>query len=101
MPFLVDSVANTLAARGLTVRRLLHPVVCVERDDEDGLTQVRPVCDEEEKRESMIYLEVDRDDARGRRELVADLHRTLADVRAAGRSTSWSCRPGVLTESKA
>jgi len=29
MPFLVDSVANALAARGLTVRRLLQPMVCV------------------------------------------------------------------------
>jgi glutamate dehydrogenase len=83
MPFLVDSIANTLAARGLTVRRLLHPVVCVERDENDGLTLVRPACDEDEKRESIIYLEVARDDARGRRELIADLRRTLADVRAA------------------
>ena len=40
-----------------------------------------------ERRESMMYLEVDRDDARGRREIVADLHRVLADVRAA--VTDW------------
>ena len=33
MPFLVDSVANTLAARNLTVHRLLHPVLCVTRDE--------------------------------------------------------------------
>jgi len=32
MPFLVDSVANALAARQLTIHRLLHPVVCVHRD---------------------------------------------------------------------
>ena len=32
MPFLVDSVANAVAARQLTIHRLLHPVVCVERD---------------------------------------------------------------------
>ena len=32
MPFLVDSVANAIAARQLTIHRLLHPVVCVERD---------------------------------------------------------------------
>src|SRR6185369_4133102 len=32
MPFLVDSVANTIARRQLTVHRLLHPVVCVTRD---------------------------------------------------------------------
>jgi NAD-specific glutamate dehydrogenase len=53
MPFLVDSVANTLAARGLTVRRLLHPIVCVEREGDDRLVMVRPVCDEDEKRESL------------------------------------------------
>ena len=35
----------------------------------------------------MMYLEVDRADARGRREIVADLHRVLADVRAA--VTDW------------
>ena len=83
MPFLVDSVANTLAARGLTVRRLLHPVVRVERDENDRLTAVRPAGEGDETRESMIYLEVAREDARGRRELLADLQRTLQDVRAA------------------
>ena len=33
MPFLVDSVANAIAARQLAIHRLLHPVVCVERDE--------------------------------------------------------------------
>src|ERR1700753_3840953 len=32
MPFLVDSVANAVAARQLAIHRLLHPVVCVNRD---------------------------------------------------------------------
>ena len=32
MPFLVDSVANAIAARQLTIHRLLHPVVCLDRD---------------------------------------------------------------------
>jgi glutamate dehydrogenase len=87
MPFLVDSVANTLAARGLTVHRLLHPVVCVRRDGGDDLVSVEPLCETSERRESMMYLEVDREDARGRRDIVADLHRVLADVRAA--VTDW------------
>ena len=30
MPFLVDSVAQAIAARGLIIHRLLHPVVCVD-----------------------------------------------------------------------
>jgi glutamate dehydrogenase len=87
MPFLVDSVANTLAARGLTVHRLLHPVVCVTRDSGDRLLAVEPRCDDRERRESMMYLEVDREDARGRREISAELHRVLADVRAV--VTDW------------
>src|ERR1044072_1918554 len=37
MPFLVDSVANAIAARQLTIHRLLHPVVCVERDNNGEL----------------------------------------------------------------
>jgi glutamate dehydrogenase len=87
MPFLVDSVANALAARGLTVHRLLHPVVCVTRDAQGNLLALEPLCDERERRESVMYLEVDREDARGRRDVVADLHRVLADVRAA--VTDW------------
>ena len=33
MPFLVDSIANAIAGRQLTIHRLLHPVTCVRRDD--------------------------------------------------------------------
>ena len=83
MPFLVDSIANAIAARGLTIHRLLHPVVCVERDDDGCLEAVGPLCDDERRRESIMYIEVARADARERRELVAELHRVLADVRAA------------------
>src|SRR3546814_851194 len=83
MPFLVDSVAGAIASRGLIVHRLLHPVVCVERDEKGCLTSVGPLCDEAEKRESIMYLEIDRTDARGRQRLVGELHRVLADVRAA------------------
>jgi glutamate dehydrogenase len=83
MPFLVDSIANAIAGRGLTIHRLLHPVVCVERDSGGSLEKVEPLCDEVQRRESLMYIEVDRADARERRELVAELHRVLADVRAA------------------
>ncbi len=87
MPFLVDSVANAIAARGLIIHRLLHPVVCVERDGNGCLKAVEPLCDDDRRRESIMYIEVDRADARARRDLVADLHRVLADVRAA--VTDW------------
>src|SRR5687768_7081850 len=85
MPFLVDSVANALAGRHLTIHRLLHPVVCVDRDERGTLQALEPLCDDKSRRESMMYIELERTDARGRRELVDDLHAVLADVRAAVR----------------
>ena len=78
MPFLVDSVAGAVAAKGLTVHRLLHPIVEVERDATGTLLAVgtgHP--------ESLIYVELDRADARARHELEEELRRVLADVRAA------------------
>ena len=85
MPFLVDSVANAIAQRQLTIHRLLHPVVCVERDGKGELRRVDPLCGDKDRRESMMYVELDRADARGRRELAADLRRVLGDVRLAVR----------------
>ncbi|HEY6048415.1 MAG TPA: glutamate dehydrogenase, partial [Sphingomicrobium sp.] len=85
MPFLVDSVANAVAARQLTIHRLLHPVVCVDRKESGELQRVEPLCSDKSRRESMMYLELDRADARGRQELAADLRRVLDDVRLAVR----------------
>src|SRR5690349_8832671 len=85
MPFLVDSVANAIAARQLTIHRLLHPVVCVSREKDGELQEVEELCDDKDRRESMMYLELDRADARGRQELAADLRRVLGDVRLAVR----------------
>src|SRR5690242_13550344 len=85
MPFLVDSVANAVAQRQLTIHRLLHPVVCVNRDSNGELQSVEPICSDKSRRESMMYLELDRADARGRQELAADLKRVLSDVRLAVR----------------
>jgi glutamate dehydrogenase len=87
MPFLVDSVAMAIAGRGLIIHRLLHPVVCVDRDEDGCLQGIGPLCKNVSRRESIMYLEVDRADARDRRELTADLHRVLADVRAS--VTDW------------
>ncbi|HEX6410799.1 MAG TPA: NAD-glutamate dehydrogenase domain-containing protein [Sphingomicrobium sp.] len=85
MPFLVDSVSNAIARRQLTVHRLLHPVVCVERDKNGKLLSVEPLCGDVSKRESMMYIELDRAQARGRKELADDLKAVLADVRASVR----------------
>jgi glutamate dehydrogenase len=80
MPFLVDSVANAIAARQLTIHRLLHPVVCVTRDENGDLKELEPICSDKTRRESLMYVELDRADARGRQELAADLRRVLGDV---------------------
>jgi glutamate dehydrogenase len=80
MPFLVDSVAAAVAARGPVVHRLLHPVIEAQRDQDCCLTGIGG---DGGVWESIIYMEVDRADARIRRDLVSDLHRALADVRAA------------------
>src|SRR6476469_504850 len=85
MPFLVDSVANAVAAKQLTIHRLLHPVVCVNRNSNGELESVEPLCGDKSRRESMMYLELDRADARGRQELATDLRRVLDDVRLAVR----------------
>ena len=66
MPFLVDSVANAIAARQLTIHRLLHPVVCVTRDKNGELEEVEELCADKDRRESMMFVELDRADARGR-----------------------------------
>jgi glutamate dehydrogenase len=82
MPFLVDSVAGAIAARDLAIHRLLHPIVKVTRDKDGRIQKVG-----EGEPESIIYIELDRADARGRQELVRQLRRVLSDVRAA--VTDW------------
>ncbi|MCJ8190888.1 NAD-glutamate dehydrogenase [Sphingomicrobium aestuariivivum] len=82
MPFLVDSVAGAIAARGLAVYRLLHPIIRVQRDDEGRITGWGG---EEGTPESLIYIELDRADARGRHDLSVALRDVLDHVRAAVR----------------
>jgi glutamate dehydrogenase len=87
MPFLVDSIANTLAAANIVIHRLIHPVLSVERDGQGALTAILPGDSPGARRESMIYIEADRIDARARRSLEQELGKTLAHVRAA--VTDW------------
>ena len=84
MPFLVDSVAATLAGHGLVIDRLIHPVVPVERDA-DGRLVGLSLKGSDALRESLIYLETERVDARKRQKVEKALMATLADVRAAVR----------------
>lgn len=83
MPFLVDSIAHALAAADITIYRLLHPVLTVRRDANGFLNAIEEEQGRDALRESFIYLEADRVDAKGRHALEKALRETLADVRAA------------------
>jgi glutamate dehydrogenase len=83
MPFLVDSIAAEIAGHGLSAIRLLHPVIHVERDVDGKLISVQKKRTAQTRRESIIYLEVDRADARERRAIEASIKSVLASVRAA------------------
>jgi glutamate dehydrogenase len=83
MPFLVDSAAAAIAAAGLVIDRLAHPVIAVKRDEEGRLVDLAADPADATGRESMIYIETPRADARQRRELLRVLETTFADVRAA------------------
>ena len=91
MPFLVDSISAAVATQGLAIDRLVHPVVPVRRDAKGTLTDLPDEDDDAQQtgdpRESMVYLETERADARTRRALVAALEGALADVRIA--VTDW------------
>ena len=82
MPFLVDSIAAAVAEQGLTIERLIHPVLAVRRDAKGKLTALPDGCDGE-RRESVVYLETERADARQRRALASSLATVLGDVHAA------------------
>ncbi|UKK86140.1 NAD-glutamate dehydrogenase [Sphingopyxis sp. BSN-002] len=82
MPFLVDSVSQIVGAQGLAIHRILHPVVSVERDAKGKLTSA-DAGKTGGDRESVIYMELERGDARARRRLLDGLEAALADVRAA------------------
>lgn len=94
MPFLVDSIASTITAQGLTIEKLLHPVLAVRRDPLGALVDLPAGEAIGELRESMIYLETERADAKARRELAAALAATLADVHAA--VADWPQMQGMM-----
>ncbi|MBS7668572.1 NAD-glutamate dehydrogenase [Croceicoccus sp. 1NDH52] len=82
MPFLVDSIASTLADFGLVADTLIHPVVPVERDDAGKLLAIKGE-NSDAPEESLIYVEAPRVDGAHRRQIEQALKATLADVRAA------------------
>jgi glutamate dehydrogenase len=81
MPFLVDSIANCLSEAGLSIHLIVHPVLAVKRDASGNALAVGD--GDESRRESLIYVETDRADAKSRQALTKALDLTLAQVRAA------------------
>ncbi|MEL7189516.1 MAG: NAD-glutamate dehydrogenase domain-containing protein [Pseudomonadota bacterium] len=89
MPFLVDSIAATITAHGLSIDCLLHPVIAASRNCEGELIALADPGEDTDYKlsESYIYIETPRIDARQRRALLSALRATLKDVRAA--VTDW------------
>src|SRR5215467_9228145 len=89
MPFLVDSVNAALAARGLDVHLLVHPLIVVSREPLGRLARVHAdiECDDAlpgQLVESWMHLEIDRiRDAVLADDVQRDLIRVLTDVREA------------------
>ena len=96
MPFLVDSIAATFTAQGLGIEQLLHPIIPIARDD-DGLITAIGEGAKDARKESLIYIETRRVDARQRKALLAALRETLGDVRAS--VTDWPKLLGAMQES--
>ncbi|GAB5487767.1 MAG: NAD-glutamate dehydrogenase [Parasphingorhabdus sp.] len=83
MPFLVDSICAVVANLGLNIERLIHPVVGVKRNKTGTLTDILIETTSGEKLESIVYIELERTDARVRRQLVSETRGVLKDVAAA------------------
>ena len=96
MPFLVDSVAAALATAGLEIDRLIHPVLDVTRDEEGKLTSLSAKRGSTGKRESFIYIETARVDAKDRNALAERLASVLHDVRCA--VTDWRKIQGAMAD---
>jgi len=78
MPFLVDSIAATIGAHGIAIDRIIHPVIAATRDARGELETIG-----EGAPESFVYIEMDRVDAKERRELESQIARNLTHVRHA------------------
>ncbi|HEY3918117.1 MAG TPA: NAD-glutamate dehydrogenase domain-containing protein [Stellaceae bacterium] len=84
MPFLVDSVSMALAAEGVTVQLIIHPVMRVERDAEGRIVDLRENGDAEGERESIMHVEIGEvHDAAQLARIATRLEAVLEDTRAA------------------
>lgn len=86
LPFLVDSVSAELLGRGLSILRLLHPIVGLERAADGGIARVLHP-NEASASESVMHFELDRrlspeelaDLEDGVRAVLADVRRVVRD----------------------
>jgi glutamate dehydrogenase len=92
MPFLVDSIANAITARGLPIDRILHPIAGVVRDKSGHFSGL----DAKGARTSLIYMETERGDALLRKSLEAAIADALHHVRAA--VTDWAAMKTALAD---
>ena len=95
LPFRVDSIAASIGEQDLDIDRVIHPVVRVSRDADGALTDIGGAGSPE----SMIYIELERADARDRRGLIEELTAVLADVRAA--VTDWPALQRAMARDEA
>jgi glutamate dehydrogenase len=76
LDFLVDSLTAEVHARDLTIARVVHPILGVQRDSEGLITAVEPAS-RAERRESVIHIDLD---DRLNPEELADLEDAARDV---------------------
>ena len=91
MPFLVDSVSMVLSRLGIAIHLLVHPILSVKRDKRGVLEELAAAGEggsaSPPHHESVMHMEIDRQDAAGQSRIIATLTDALADVRAA--VTDW------------
>ena len=96
MPFLVDSVGMAIAAAGLGIHAVIHPVFRVERNG-STLTAIAASDSERGHGESVMHFEVDRIvDAGAIERLQADVAAALEDVRVS--VTDWKAMRDRMLE---
>ncbi len=94
MPFLVDSVVAEIGRHGITIKRILHPILQVKRDSKGNLAAIT----EAGKPESFIRVDMARlIDAAAEEKLVSDLLRVLDSVRVA--VSDWSAMCAKINDS--
>jgi glutamate dehydrogenase len=96
MPFLVDSVAAALASADIEIERLIHPVLDVARDEGGSLQTLSDKRGSTGKRESFIYVESARIDAKERSALAEQMEVVLTDVRCA--VADWRKIQGAMAD---